>query len=564
MKRLTILILIFCWGMPSFVNGQNSFNQDSLISLFNQRGETYISFSKNDISKKNIKHLSSIISFDKIVNDSVFAYINNNGYKFLNKIKVPISFHVPPSMLLSKKQLMVSGKKNSLKWDFYPGYNQYLAIMDNFGRKYPSLCKVISIGKSVKGRELLFAHISVNNNVIFKPSVTYSSTIHGDETTGYILMLHMIDYLLSNYNKVPEITRLVDSFDIWINPLANPDGTYAAGDTSVYGATRFNANHIDLNRNFPDPAAGDHPDGNSWQPETIAFMNFAQKHHFVLSAVLHTGAEVVNYPWDTWAFLPADNDWWVNVSRKYADTVHKYSFKGYFTDLDNGITNGYAWYSITGGRQDYMNYFHYDREFTLELSHVKMPDPTELPNFWNYNFRSLIQYLKEAKHGLYGLVKDSISGNGVKAEILIENHDNHNSQVYSDSITGVFFRPLYKGKYIVKVSSEGYEPYIKEILFDSISGNKIIINLKPVSSGVNGISDKNVRAFPNPAINYLSFTGLSTSSKIQLFNISGRKVVEKTLMNNEKWNISSLPKGIYIAKIHYNNRVVIIKIILKN
>ncbi len=35
---------------------------------------------------------------------------------------------------------------------------------------------------------------------------------------------------------------------------------------------------------------------------------------------------------------------------------------------DDGITNGAAWYVIDGGRQDYMNFFHQCREFTLEIS----------------------------------------------------------------------------------------------------------------------------------------------------------------------------------------------------
>ena len=54
-------------------------------------------------------------------------------------------------------------------------------------------------------------------------------------------------------------------------------------------------------------------------------MKFMREHKFALSANFHSGAEVVNYPWDRWWWLHADNDWFYNISRKYADTVHLYS-----------------------------------------------------------------------------------------------------------------------------------------------------------------------------------------------------------------------------------------------
>ena len=85
----------------------------------------------------------------------------------------------------------------------------------------------------------------------------------------------------------------MNGLDIWINPLANPDGCYHGGNSSVSGATRYNANSVDLNRNFADPDDGPHPDGNSYQPETNIFMAFADTMHFTMSANFHGGAELM-------------------------------------------------------------------------------------------------------------------------------------------------------------------------------------------------------------------------------------------------------------------------------
>ena len=218
------------------------------------------------------------------------------------------------------------------EWDFYPTYEAYIDLMNQFEQNYPDLCKVFSIGTTVQGRQLMIAKLSLNVNVQEnEPRFLYTSSIHGDELTGYVLMLRLIDHLLENYGSDDQMTELLNNMEIWINPLANPDGTYAGGNASVCCATRFNANNIDLNRNYPDPQDGPHPDGNDWQKETLEFMELADSVQFVMAANFHGGAEVFNYPWDTWAQLHTDDDWWQLVGREWADTVHAHAPNDYFT-----------------------------------------------------------------------------------------------------------------------------------------------------------------------------------------------------------------------------------------
>ena len=91
---------------------------------------------------------------------------------------------------------------------------------------------------------------------------------------------------------------------------------------------RYNAHGVDLNRNFPDPTIPDVV----YEKETIDMISFMREHRFVLSANFHSGSEVVNYPWDRWLTkLHADNTWFNDISRGYADTAHVYSAPGYMT-----------------------------------------------------------------------------------------------------------------------------------------------------------------------------------------------------------------------------------------
>jgi hypothetical protein len=567
MRRLILAaIMIFLLGNKMVV-AQTMIRNQNYETLLKTRGEVYFRFSASVKQNQTLfQQLSSFLSIDRVDKNYVYAYANSKGFLKFLKLDIKYQLLKAPSMLLSPKTLKPVPLKATEAWDFYPGYNQYVSIMNQFQTSYPQLCKVVDIGKTVDGRELLFAHIESNKyGTLNKPQFMYTSSMHGDEVTGYVLMLHLIDYLLSNYGKIPQVTNLVDSLDIWINPLANPDGTYASGDTSVYGATRFNANGIDLNRNYPDPQAGQHPDGNSWQPETQAFMNFAKTHHFVMSCNMHGGNEVANYPWDTWSFLTADDAWWQYVCRQYADSAQAYSPSGYFTDENNGITDGYAWYTITGGRQDYMNYFMHDREFTLELSTTKMPTPSTLPSYWNYNYRSFLDYMHQALDGVRGVVTDSISGEAVKADVFVDNHDTNNSDIYSDTVTGAYFRPIKGGTYNITYSAPGYvTKTLKNIAVQDESYTVENVKLKPSSTGVSkaGHPSDIPKVFPNPVHASLQFRNLKEKAKVTIYSFSGKPVLKVTVLPSSSLNVGYLPKGIYLVEITVKGQTYIQKILL--
>lgn len=432
------------------------------LSEFSRRGEIYLRIKITD--QDMFTKVARLISVDNVDQSWIYAYASFEDFKeFLNTgFYYEILTH-PSDLPAEIRMAGPEELRQVTSWDFYPTYEGYLSMMNQFAANYPHLCQVFSIGTTVQGRQLMMAKISKNVQIREpEPRFLYTGTIHGDELTGYNLLLRLIDYLLSSYGNDPKVTYLLDNTEIWINPLANPDGTYKGGNNTVNYAVRYNANNVDLNRNFPDPAEGPHPDGKAWQPETIAFMQLAENTQFAVAGNTHGGAEVMNYPWDTWQRLHPDNSWWIYVCRSYVDTVHLYSPPTYMTYLNNGITNGYAWYRITGGRQDFMNYFHHCREMTMELSNVKKLPVTELNNHWNYNYRSMLNYIAQCTYGIAGTVTDAVSGQPLVAEIWIENHDADQSQVYSEPVYGFYQRPIDSGIYTVTYSVPGYESTIVE------------------------------------------------------------------------------------------------------
>jgi hypothetical protein len=442
--------------LSAHISIQSVFSQqnDSSILFSNGRPEVYFKFFKP--ANLSIIDISKIVSIDRRRGDTLYAYASRKQFSKFRQLNLKAEILTAPSLL--SKVRMSDYVKGVQAWDAYPTYPAYVQMMQNFASSYPLLCHLDTVGTSVNGHLLLFLEISNHPGAIEpKPEFMYSSTMHGDETTGYVLMLHLIDYLLSNYGTDSLVTRLMNHLHIWINPLANPDGTYFGGDSTVFGAIRTFSDGVDPNRNFPDPSDGPHPDGETWQKENIAMMNFMQKHRFVMSANLHGGDEVMNYPWDTWYKRHPDDSWLQFVSKEFADSVQHYGPAGYFTSVTNdGYIDGYDWYTISGGRQDYMTYFMHGREITIELSVYKTPAASYLPTYWIATYRSFLNYMEESTFGLHGLINDSITGNPVKARIEVLNHDADHSEVYSDSITGYYSRLITAGQYNLLVSSPGY------------------------------------------------------------------------------------------------------------
>ena len=304
--------------------------------------------------------------------------------------------------LSSKAVQMATTVEQMASWDRYPTYSVYLEMMQRWVDSFPTLCHIDTIGTSIQGRLILSMYIQVQtDDDLYRPEFFYSSTIHGDEVTGYVMMLRLIDTLLHGYGSNPQYTQLINRTRISINPLANPDGTYYRGNNNIQWSRRYNANNVDLNRNYPDPFSSTKE---PLQPENEAMIAYVSAHNFRLSANLHGGAEVMNYPWDS--FTSSQNphpytDWWVDVCRRFVDTSRAYN-ANHFTDTYHcGYTEGGDWYVISGGRQDYMNAAMGCLEVTMEVSSDKTLSSNRLPEYWHFLQHPLVNYIAEI-HNLPG------------------------------------------------------------------------------------------------------------------------------------------------------------------
>ena len=491
LRKSLILFLIILAFFSSECFPQGKSKDDLLKEIVEQTGQAIVAIHLTE--KSSVNELSRAVSISSVKGDLVEIVLSplTIGWFIDQKFDYSVTPDSGPKGIVTSADLA-----EAMEWETYPSYTQYLSIMEGFASAYPAICDVDTIGTTNYGKLVLVLKLSDNAKTDEdEPEALYTSTIHGNETGGFVLMLRLADYLLKNYGTDSRITRLLDELEIWINPLANPDGTYLTGN-EITSPVRANAIGYDLNRNFPDPQVPN----NILQKETLDMIKFMRKHHFVISANFHAGEEVVNYPWDRWSRRHADDDWFYDISRKYVDTVHQYSAPGYMTFLKDGVTNGWEWYPITGGRQDYVTWELQGREVTIELDNDFVTPAGDLNSLWDYNRRSFLGYLENALYGIHGSVIDIQTGLPVPAKILIPGHDRDSSLVFSDTLTGSFTRLLAPGSWDLLLKANKYtDVLVKNVVVTENSQTEVNIEMTPYINPIDTIDTPEIIIYPNPA-----------------------------------------------------------------
>lgn len=336
------------------------------------------------------------------------------------------------------------------KNDKHHRYQDMTELLVCFNNTFSDQAYLYSIGQSGQSRELWVLAISGSDPSIKKSGrveIKYVANMHGNEVVGKELLLRLAhDILVANPG---EYTALMSASRIHLMPSMNPDGyELASTDPNDYLLGRANAANVDLNRNFPNldelvcmeqnpNTALNAPDfypSDNLQPETQAVITWLQNNNFALSANLHGGDLVANYPFDSSCnYDMTTGQFAQDYNKSPDDTLFQFLASSYATSHRNmsepqsacdpesdfpafhkGTTNGARWYSVPGGMQDFNYLMNQCFEITVELGCVKFPDANDLPDYWEANKKALKRYLQNVFCAVNGTVTSSEADYGVR------------------------------------------------------------------------------------------------------------------------------------------------------
>ena len=355
------------------------------------------------------------------ITEENLAKISAQGYQFEILIPDMVKYH----------EAMAPGTD-------FGRFHSYQEIVDTFNliaQNNPDLVRLDTIGRSIQNQVLLAMKITSNPGVDeHKPRILWDATTHGNENIGSEVCLYLVRHILRNYSIDPVIYNLVNSREIWIIPITNPDGMVAR--------QRGNANGVDLNRDYGYVwEAGNGSPAPFSQPEIIAIRNCTQRAPFVMWTSYHSGTTAAMWPWAYSTNAPYDSIVMAFLCQRYS----------YYTGLPAfQICRGL--YEAHGASSDYG----YGAEGALlicpELCSPHVPDTSQIEPLCQANLNANLELLRRCSYGVRGRIYDSLTNEPIKAMVELQPPY---SPIYTDSL-GYYFRYAHQGTYSIKVIANGY------------------------------------------------------------------------------------------------------------
>ena len=110
-------------------------------------------------------------------------------------------------------------------FEYFHTYAENEQLIDDAVAAHPAIAAKFSIGRSYEGREIW--GIKISDNVAQdenEPEVFIHGLTHARERASNEMALYLIQMLTDEYATNSRIKAIVDSREIWIVPMLNPDG----------------------------------------------------------------------------------------------------------------------------------------------------------------------------------------------------------------------------------------------------------------------------------------------------------------------------------------------------
>ncbi|XP_002712125.3 carboxypeptidase A4 [Oryctolagus cuniculus] len=200
----------------------------------------------------------------------------------------------------------------------YGAYHSLEAIyheMDSIATDFPDLASRVKIGCSFEKRPMYVLKFSAGRGGQRRPAVWLNAGIHSREWVSQATAIWTARKIASDYQKDPALTSILEKMDIFLLPVANPDGyVYTQTHNRMWRKTRsFNPGSpcvgTDPNRNWNASFAGQGtsanpcsevyhgPHANS-EVEVKSVVDFIQNHgNFKCFIDLHSYSQLLMYPY---------------------------------------------------------------------------------------------------------------------------------------------------------------------------------------------------------------------------------------------------------------------------
>ena len=121
----------------------------------------------------------------------------------------------------------------AIAFDRYYRFDELTGLLQAFVAEYPNLAELESIGKSHEGRDIWLVTVTNKSTGSHRdrPAFWCDGNIHASEVSASTSVLYLLNKLLTQYGREPQITRAVDTRAFYLVPRLGPDGAEWALET---------------------------------------------------------------------------------------------------------------------------------------------------------------------------------------------------------------------------------------------------------------------------------------------------------------------------------------------
>ncbi len=226
-----------------------------------------------------------------------------------------------------RARLDAAGGKGEIRGvDWFADYKTYAQIssyVDELVATRPDLASRVTLGQSLESRAIFGLKLTSPVGGPNKPGVYFEAMQHAREWITGPSVMYAADKLVREYDTDPELRRILDTFEVYIIPISNPDGyVYTWTNNRMWRKNRRpnsgGSFGVDNNRNWGTGWGGEGSSGAQnnetyrgtaafSEPETQVLRDFLlSKPNMVFGMDVHCFSQLVLSAWGYTATLPPD------------------------------------------------------------------------------------------------------------------------------------------------------------------------------------------------------------------------------------------------------------------
>jgi hypothetical protein len=275
---------------------------------------------------------------------------------------------VPFEIFIADVQSLVQSERDRLAQpveaaDWFADFKNLAAInarLDALVALRPDICKIVTAGTSYQGRSIRGVRISRHPEGTPIPAFVFTATLHAREWAVPMTAMWYADRLVEDDGTDARITAIVDSSEVYVFPVLNPDGYEYSWTTSRLWRKNRRLNSggsygVDLNRNWATGWGGAGSSGTQSsdiyrgtaafsEPESAGFRDFLlPKTNMAGHVDIHSYSQILMWPYSYTGTLPPESSSYTRVSTAMGNAMKAVNNRTYT------VGNSWAVYGATAG-----------------------------------------------------------------------------------------------------------------------------------------------------------------------------------------------------------------------